>query len=75
MKAAKRSRQGTDRGPPNNLPRQSTSFVGRSHDVARIEALLDAGAIVTIVGAGGIGKTRCALEVAASRLNDERDAA
>ncbi len=61
--------------PPNNLPRQSTSFVGRSHDVARIEALLDAGAIVTIVGAGGIGKTRCALEVAASRLTDERDGA
>ncbi len=61
--------------PPNNLPRQSTSFVGRSHDVAHIEALLDAGAIVTIVGAGGIGKTRCALEVAASRLNDERDGA
>ncbi len=61
--------------PPNNLPRQVTNFVGRNYDVARIEALLDAGAIVTIVGAGGIGKTRCALEVAADRLNDERDGA
>ncbi|HVR46563.1 MAG TPA: adenylate/guanylate cyclase domain-containing protein [Candidatus Binatia bacterium] len=61
--------------PPNNLPRQITSFVGRYRDVARVEALAEAGAIVTIVGAGGIGKTRCALEVAAGRLNDERDGA
>ncbi len=63
------------RTPPNNLPRQTTSFVGRHEDVAKVEALLEAGAIVTIVGAGGIGKTRCALEVAAGRLNDERDGA
>ncbi|HEX3671788.1 MAG TPA: adenylate/guanylate cyclase domain-containing protein [Candidatus Cybelea sp.] len=59
--------------PPNNLPRQSTSFVGRNDDLARVEALLDEGSVVTLVGAGGIGKTRLALEVAASRLNDERD--
>lgn len=59
--------------PPNNLPRQSTSFVGRHDDLARVEALLDEGSVVTLVGAGGIGKTRLALEVAASRLNDERD--
>jgi predicted ATPase/class 3 adenylate cyclase len=59
--------------PPNNLPRQSTSFVGRGDDVARVEALLETGSVVTIVGAGGIGKTRLALEVAASRLTAERD--
>ncbi len=59
--------------PPNNLPRQSTSFVGRRDDLARVEALLDEASAVTIVGAGGIGKTRLALEVAASRLNDEPD--
>ncbi|HXO17061.1 MAG TPA: adenylate/guanylate cyclase domain-containing protein, partial [Candidatus Dormibacteraeota bacterium] len=61
--------------PPNNLPRQSTSFVGRRDDLARVEALLEGGALVTIVGAGGIGKTRLALEVAASHLADERDGA
>jgi predicted ATPase/class 3 adenylate cyclase len=61
--------------PPNNLPRQATSFVGRHDDVARVEALLDAGPLLTITGAGGIGKTRLALEVAASRVNDERDGA
>jgi predicted ATPase/class 3 adenylate cyclase len=61
--------------PPNNLPRQVTSFVGRREDAERVEALLDGGALVTLVGAGGIGKTRLALEIAASRINDERDGA
>jgi predicted ATPase/class 3 adenylate cyclase len=59
--------------PPNNLPRQNTSFVGRHDDLARVEALLEEGAAVTLVGTGGIGKTRLALEIAASRLNDEPD--
>ncbi|MBV9233722.1 MAG: adenylate/guanylate cyclase domain-containing protein, partial [Candidatus Eremiobacteraeota bacterium] len=59
--------------PPNNLSRQSTSFVGRREDLARVEALLDEGPLLTITGAGGIGKTRLALEVAAARVNDTRD--
>jgi predicted ATPase/transcriptional regulator with XRE-family HTH domain len=49
--------------PANNLPAQLTSFVGRVHDVEEIEALLGANRLVTITGAGGIGKTRVALEV------------
>lgn len=61
--------------PPNNLPRQTTSFVGRNDDLLRVEALLHGGAVVTIVGAGGIGKTRLALEVAGSLLADQRDGA
>jgi predicted ATPase/class 3 adenylate cyclase len=61
--------------PPNNLPRQTTSFVGRRQDVRNIDALLDAGGLATLVGPGGIGKTRLALEVAATRLNAEPDGA
>ncbi|HEY1868717.1 MAG TPA: adenylate/guanylate cyclase domain-containing protein [Candidatus Cybelea sp.] len=61
--------------PPNNLPRQTTRFVGRHDDIARVEAILDESSLVTIVGAGGIGKTRLALEIAVARLNDLRDGA
>ncbi len=61
--------------PPNNLPRQSTSFVGRHEDIVHVEALLEESSLVTIVGAGGIGKTRLALEVATEILNDYRDGA
>jgi predicted ATPase/class 3 adenylate cyclase len=59
--------------PRNNLPLQTTSFVGRQQDVLRIERLLETEALVTVVGAGGMGKTRLALEAAASVLNDRKD--
>ncbi len=59
--------------PPNNLPLQTTSFVGRQQDVLRIQRLLETEALVTIVGAGGMGKTRLAFEVAAAALNDGKD--
>jgi predicted ATPase/class 3 adenylate cyclase len=59
--------------PLNNLPLQTTSFVGRQQDVLRIQRLLETQALVTIVGAGGMGKTRLALEAAASVLNDRKD--
>jgi predicted ATPase/DNA-binding CsgD family transcriptional regulator/DNA-binding XRE family transcriptional regulator len=51
---------------PDNfsLPRPRTSFVGREQDAARVESLLEQSPLVTLVGAGGIGKTRLALEVA-----------
>jgi len=45
------------------------SFVGRAAEVAALRALLEAHRFVTVVGAGGCGKTRLALEVAA---RDER---
>ncbi len=47
-----------------NLPASLTSFVGRDTERARVEALLDEGRLVTIVGPGGAGKTRVAMEVA-----------
>ena len=46
----------------HNLPLQLTSFVGREHEVAEIAALLREHRVVTVVGAGGVGKTRVAVQ-------------
>jgi predicted ATPase/class 3 adenylate cyclase len=59
--------------PPNNLPLQTTTFVGRGEDVIRIERLLETERLITIVGVGGMGKTRLALEAASAALNDRKD--
>ena len=48
----------------HNLPLRTNSFVGREADRARATSLLDASRIVTLVGPGGVGKTRLALEIA-----------
>jgi predicted ATPase len=53
---------------PNNLPLQLTSFVDRAEERANVEALLRRYRLVTLTGAGGIGKTRLALEVASEML-------
>jgi predicted ATPase/class 3 adenylate cyclase len=58
---------------PNNLPRQLTSFIGREREQAEVIDLLARGRLVTITGAGGAGKTRLAIEVAARVLTDYRD--
>jgi predicted ATPase/class 3 adenylate cyclase len=58
---------------PNNLPLQLTSFVGREDEVAEIVALLDQTRLLTLVGTGGVGKTRTALQVAADVLDGSGD--
>ncbi len=58
---------------PNNLPRQVTSFIGRDEEVAEITALIEAHPLVTLVGSGGIGKTRTSLQVAANLLDGSGD--
>ncbi len=47
----------------HNLARPPTSFVGREREVAEVENALAPGAVVTLVGPGGVGKSRLALEV------------
>jgi predicted ATPase/class 3 adenylate cyclase len=51
-----------------NLPVQVTSFVGRDDDVTRIVGMLDEVSLVTLIGTGGVGKTRLAVQVAAEAL-------
>lgn len=48
-----------------HLPAQLTSFVGRSDQVGEIRQLIDANQLVTLTAAGGAGKTRLAVRVAA----------
>jgi predicted ATPase/class 3 adenylate cyclase len=47
------------------LPRQTTPLIGRDQDVGGLRRLLGAHSIVTLVGAGGVGKSSLALRVAA----------
>jgi class 3 adenylate cyclase len=53
---------------PSNLPMQRTAFVGRHRELSEIAALLDEAAVVTLIGVGGVGKTRLALQVAAEAV-------
>ena len=50
--------------PPNNLPTQLTSFVGRTREIATVLELMHANRMVTLLGTGGAGKTRLSLRVA-----------
>lgn len=56
-----------------NLPVALTSFVGRSGEVLSIREFLKDSRLVTLVGAGGVGKTRLALRVAEDVLQDYTD--
>jgi len=59
---------------PNNLPTQTTSFIGREKELAAVlEALGGATRLLTLTGSGGTGKTRLALESAARMVGMFRD--
>ncbi|MEV7394970.1 LuxR C-terminal-related transcriptional regulator [Streptomyces sp. NPDC091215] len=49
-----------------NLPEAFTTFVGRRHDIAEVRRVLGSARLLTLTGTGGVGKTRLALEVAAT---------
>ena len=57
----------------STLPAQRSSFVGRDDEIARTRTLLHQNRLVTLTGAGGCGKTRLAIEVAAREQSTHPD--
>jgi predicted ATPase/DNA-binding CsgD family transcriptional regulator len=53
----------TSRGSLGNLPAEVTSFVGRRHEMTDVRRMLSTSRLVTLAGAGGVGKTRLAQRV------------
>ncbi len=58
---------------PNNLPAQLSTFVGREREISQVRALVESSRLVTLTGAGGCGKTRLGLQVAAELLDGSGD--
>ena len=58
---------------PNNLPAQLSAFIGRGREVSELRALVESSRLVTVAGAGGAGKTRLGLQVAAELLDGSGD--
>ncbi|RKN44223.1 ATP-binding protein [Micromonospora endolithica] len=57
----------------HNLPTQVTSFVGRHAERAELRRLVETRRLVTVLGAGGTGKTRLAVELAADLVDSHPD--
>jgi predicted ATPase/DNA-binding CsgD family transcriptional regulator len=56
-----------------NLPAPVSSFIGREAELAEVRALAGGSRLVTLTGAGGAGKTRLGLEVAAGLADGTGD--
>jgi predicted ATPase len=57
---------------PNNLPRAKTSFVGRDPELVEVGQMLQQSDVrlITLLGPGGMGKTRLALQLAEGQLHE-----
>jgi predicted ATPase/DNA-binding SARP family transcriptional activator len=58
-------------GAPHNVPFALSAFIGREGDLDEVGRLLERARLVTLAGAGGVGKTRLAREVAARAAGGE----
>ncbi|MGS0757890.1 hypothetical protein ACVBEH_26385, partial [Roseateles sp. GG27B] len=58
---------------PHNLPLQSSSFIGREQELRDIKALLSSARLVTLLGMGGLGKTRLSLQAAQELMHQFPD--
>ena len=54
----------TPHAPRHNLPPQFTPFIGRTDQITHLIQQVQTRRLLTLTGAGGVGKTRLALEVA-----------
>lgn len=55
---------------PNNLPIQLTNFIGREKEITEIKRILYDASLLTLLGPGGTGKTRLALQVGADIIDE-----
>ena len=53
---------------PNNLPHQVSNFIGRELELREIKTLLGSARLVTLLGMGGLGKTRLSLQAASELM-------
>ncbi|SDJ88654.1 ATP-binding protein [Streptomyces indicus] len=60
----RRSQRPLAGAPSGNLPIELDAFVGRTAELAELDALMDTARLVTVVGTGGVGKSRTALRAA-----------
>jgi predicted ATPase/class 3 adenylate cyclase len=58
---------------PNNLPQQLNSFVGREQELADVRQLLQRTRLLTLLGMGGIGKSRLSVQLGADLLDEHGD--
>ena len=58
---------------PNNLPAELSTFIGRADALGTVRETLTRARLVTLTGAGGAGKTRLALQVAADQIELHAD--
>ena len=58
-----------------NLREQLSSFVGRTAELEELSEAVRSGRLVTLTGPGGVGKTRLAVEAAATLRHEHRDGA
>ena len=57
----------------HNLPAEVTSFIGRESELLTLTRELGSSPLLTLTGAGGVGKTRLGTRLASSRAHDFRD--
>lgn len=65
----------TDTFTPGNIQPQTTTFIGREHELHEMTALLGHARLVTLIGIGGTGKTRLAVQLAELLAADYADGA